>query len=127
VDEATFDRMKTQIMRDFPPSAGDDLAGMEIDFNAYLYGLEELEDANALRTDDPARLIVATATATAAASADKVATALEDVWLANLRYHYREGHVIRSGTGAVRMTAITQIAPDGFYVTAEVTVKLSAR
>jgi len=55
--------MKSAIMRAFPPSGGDDLLGMEIDFNAFLYGLDVLTDAQARRTDDPARLIEATATA----------------------------------------------------------------
>jgi hypothetical protein len=61
VDQAAFDRIKTEIMRDFSPSGGDDLLGMEIDFVAYLGGLDALNHVEARRTGDPARLIVATA------------------------------------------------------------------
>ncbi len=43
MDESAFQRMKSDMQRDFPPSNGDDLLGMEIDFVAYLGGVTELE------------------------------------------------------------------------------------
>lgn len=83
-----------------------------------------MDDAQARRTDDPERLIVATATATPGTSADNVVAALEEGWTGSLQYNYRAGHVIRKDVDSIRLSAITQIAPDGFYVTADVTVLL---
>jgi hypothetical protein len=123
VDETEFDVVRAALMRDFPPSASHDLAGMEIDFNAYLYGLDDLlSEANAKMTGDPSRLIVATATGKPIATPDAVASALEDVWLTRLRYTYKEAHIVRTDDRSVRLDAVTQIAPDGFYVTAEILV-----
>jgi hypothetical protein len=122
MERAAFDRMKAEIMRDCPPSGGDDLLGMEIDFTAYLGDLGVLDDAEARRTDDPQRLIVATGVAKPDATPEQVVAALDDVWSTKLRYSHREGHVITQEPGSVRLAAITRIAPGGFYVTAEVTV-----
>ena len=41
-DDDAFRREAVRVMRSGPPSDGDNLLGMEIDFDAYLGGLDEL-------------------------------------------------------------------------------------
>ena len=50
----------------------------------------------------------------------ELATELERIWLRDLRYSYFEAHVITIGEQRVHRDAVTQIAPDDFYVTASI-------
>ena len=62
LNRENFTERKQRIMHAGTPSGGDDLLGMEMDFHAYLYGLDEIDDdsVSARRTGEAARLISAT-------------------------------------------------------------------
>lgn len=50
----------------------------------------------------------------------EIAAELERIWLRDLRYLHWEVHMITANERAVRLDAVTQIAPNGFYVTAAI-------
>ena len=57
-------------------------------------------------------------------SADAIAGELSRVWEERLRYGYRAEHTVTSTPGYVRLRAVTQIGPDGLWVTAMVEVDI---
>ncbi|MDT5008949.1 MAG: hypothetical protein QOH57_566 [Mycobacterium sp.] len=123
MDPESFERSKAAIIRRFPASEGDDLLGMEIDFVGHLGGLAELDGTSVRRTNDPFKLIVADAIPNRDATPEQVGAALEEVWVTKLRYPHAESHVLTRGDRWVRLDAFTQISPEGFFVTAEITAR----
>jgi hypothetical protein len=135
---AAFDEQRREICRSGPPSEGDNLMGMEIDFLArlgdatYADQPHELWDTVVQRNERGDWLIEASATAKPGVTAEQVEEALSTVWMQDLRYQYREAHtllteptsVITEPT-SVTLQAVTQIGPDDFWVTAQVRVALS--
>ncbi len=107
------------------PSAGNDLLGMSMDFDVYLFESELLSDVLVASTGDPENLLDVTAIARPGVSDDQVEAELVRAWMDDLRYGFAEAHVVTREPVGVRMRAITKIAPHGFYVTATVTVSRS--
>lgn len=125
-----FEQIRGEICTSGPPSDGDDLLGMEIDFCAFLgegtYSDEEPElwrDVSVSRTEGGVWLIQAVAYG-AQSDAQEIATALPRIWMEHLRYGYREGHTIVQTENDVRLQAVTQIDPHDLWVTAQVQVLL---
>jgi hypothetical protein len=123
-DPVEFEAAKQRLMSNSYPSSGDDLLGMQVDFDMLLDRSEVLTDVQVHRGDDPTCLISGTCKAGAGVSPSQVEAELRTLWVEHLRYRYSEAHIIRRTTGHVTLDAITRIAEDGFYVTATVTVKL---
>nr|WP_062338042.1 hypothetical protein [Herbidospora sakaeratensis] len=115
-----FTAVKQQVMSASFPSSGDDLAGMAIDFDAYLWRSPLLDEVSVRRTGDPGNLIAATCRSVPGCSIADLADELRQIWSRDLRYSYFEAHVITTGERTVRLDAVTQIAPDDFYVTASI-------
>ncbi|MEV4802969.1 hypothetical protein AB0K18_23420 [Nonomuraea sp. NPDC049421] len=120
MDFAEFATAKQRVMGKAFPSAGDDLDGMAIDFDAHLWRSPLIKEVSVRRTGDTNNLITATCQTVPGCSMAELAAELERVWLRDLRYSYFEAHVITAGEQGVHLDAVTQIAPDGFYVTASI-------
>ncbi|MEU4572178.1 hypothetical protein [Nonomuraea sp. NPDC023979] len=120
MDLAEFAAVKQSVMSESFPSAGDDLGGMVMDFDAYLWQSPLINEVSVRRTGDRSSLIAATCQAVPGCSTAELAAELERVWLGDLRYSHFEAHVITADERKVRLDGVTQIAPDGFYVTASI-------
>lgn len=119
-----FAAEKQRVIRDGEPSDGHNLLGMEIDFTAYLLGLDPVEPSSveAHRTSDPACLIEASCRAVVGVSLRSAGVAVEDAWATALRYREHEAHCIVFDDDRVVLDCITQMRPGGLYVTARVTI-----
>jgi hypothetical protein len=120
--EAKFAADRTALMDGAEPSSGDNLLGMQMDFDAYLFMSEALDNVQVASTGDPENLLDVTAIARPGVGDDEIAEALVLVWTQDLRYGYAESHVITQGLEGVILRAVTKIGPKGFYVTATVSV-----
>ncbi|WP_433433105.1 hypothetical protein [Nonomuraea sp. CA-141351] len=120
MDFSEFAAVKQRVMGESFPSAGDDLDGMAIDFDAYLWRSRLIKEVSVRRTGDTNNLITATCQTVPGCSMVELAAELERVWLLDLRYSYFEAHMITAGEWGVHLDTVTQIAPDGFYVTASI-------
>jgi len=116
-EEQEFQQTKSRVMASSVPSSGDNLLGMEIDFDAYLDIDGVLDDVLLRATGDPASLLRGTARGRAGIPLDRIAAELEWVWLFELRYRYLEAHFVHAIESAVTLDFVTQIGPAGFYVT----------
>lgn len=125
MDFSEFAAVKQRVMGESFPSAGDDLDGMAIDFDAYLWHSPLIKEVSVRRTGDTNNLITATCQAVPGCSMVELAAELERVWLRDLRYSSFEAHVIAAGERGVHLDAVTQIAPGGFYVTASILAETS--
>jgi len=127
-DEATFRRDALAMITSGPPSAGDDLLGMEIDFVAYLSGLDEIEpdSVEVSRTSHPESLIRASCSAAAGTDLSVAAEAVQTAWTDQLRYQYRESHHLRLTPEGAELAFATQIGPEALYVTGFVIVSPAA-
>lgn len=123
-DEAAFRRTALEIMKSGPPSGGDDLLGMEIDFDAYLGELDEIEpdSVSVAHTQHPESLIRASCRAASGVSLSAAAHAVQVAWNDKLRYDFKEAHYLRLSEGEAELRLVTQIDPHAFFVTASVTV-----
>lgn len=112
------------IMRDGTPSSGDDLLGMEIDFDVRLGDLPAVDsDSLTVRTTGHAeRLVDATCRAADGFTLDAAIEAISRVWLDDLRYPYLEAHYWSSEPALARMRFIAQMGPQRVYVTGDVAV-----
>ena len=126
-----FERLRQETCASGRASDGDDLLGMEIDFDAYLAGgvfpgapAALWQDMAVHRHDGALWLITGRATGRRD-DAGAIGAELARIWQEDLRYHYRAGHTIETGPGRVTLRAVTQIAPAGFWVTATVQVDLA--
>jgi hypothetical protein len=122
VHASEFNAMKRDLMMRFPASSGDDLLGMEMDFEIGLGRVEGLHDLQVRRTEDAERLIIATAEVLPGFSMKRIAAEIEDAWTNNLSYRFKAAHSVRRSSDGFKFEAVTQIDPRGFFVTAEVTV-----
>lgn len=121
MEPTLFLTTKHRLMAEAHPSTGADLDGMAMDFDAYLWQSPAIDTVDIRRTPDPACLITATCHPTPGQSAADLEDALTQVWLTRLRYPHFEAHILTTTPDHVRLDAITQIAPTGFYVTATIT------
>jgi hypothetical protein len=126
-----FEEQRRAICRSGPPSEGDDLLGMEIDFLTWLgdttnafepHGL--WDEAVVERDERDEWLIDGSARAKAGVTADQVEAALAMVWTQELRYQYREVHTLVTESTLVTLMAVTQIGAEDFWVTARVRIAL---
>jgi len=111
-----------------PPSWGDNLLGMEMDFFAYLDGAMSesppaWRDLAVHRFEDRDWLIEATARAEVT-EANEIAASLVEIWETYLRYRYLEAHTLSTSEDRVVLEAITQAGPGQLWVTARVVVDL---
>ena len=115
-------------MQSGPPSAGDNLLGMEIDFDAYLGGLEALDESSisVRRTEHPEALIAAKCVAASGFSVAEAAEAVRAAWLNSLRYNFHEAHHLAVSEDGAVLRLITQIGPSEFYVTGQVTISATS-
>ncbi|ADB35592.1 hypothetical protein Kfla_6600 [Kribbella flavida DSM 17836] len=128
-----FDEQKREICESGPPSDGDNLLGMEVDFLALLSDTtyadqphELWDDAVVQRNERGEWLIDAAATAKPGVTAAQVEAALSTAWTQHLRYQYREAHTLRTEPASVTLQAVTQMDPADLWVTARVRVNLSS-
>ena len=107
-----------------PPSGGDDLVGMEMDFFVLLGELEGVEDESVEveRTTHPECLLRASCRAARGVPVEAAAEAVRHEWLTNLRYSYFESHRLKTDGDQAVLEFVTQISPDGFFVTGRVEV-----
>jgi hypothetical protein len=119
---AKFGADRAELIGGAEPSSSYDLLGMQMDFDAYWFGSEALDNVQVISTGDPDNLLDVTATARPGIGDDEVVDELVRIWTENLRYGYAEAHVVTRGPEGVTLRAVTKIGPQGFYVTATVTV-----
>ncbi|MFI7534216.1 hypothetical protein [Streptosporangium sp. NPDC049376] len=122
-----FGAVKQRVMRESFPSAGHDLDGMMVDFDIYLRQSPLMKKVRVRGTDDPGGLVVATCRSASGRSAEEIAAELERIWHEDLKYCHFDAHTLTLGDGEVRLNGVTQISPDGFYVTAAIVVTMSRR
>jgi len=111
-----------------PPSSGDNLLGMEMDFHAFLHGADfdarpVWRDVDVHRFEDRDWLIEATAKGDAAQAAT-IGTRLVEIWESRLRYGHLEAHTVSTSDEAVTLEAITQSGHGQMWVTARIVVLL---
>jgi hypothetical protein len=121
-DVARFEADRAALIDGSEPSAGDDLLGMQMDFDAYWFMSEVLEDVVVSSTGAAENLLDVRANARPGVSDDEIESDLVRVWTEKLRYGFAEAHVVTRTPEAVVLRAVTKIGPDGFYVTGTVTV-----
>ncbi|WP_344318356.1 hypothetical protein [Acrocarpospora pleiomorpha] len=107
-------------MGESSPSDGHDLDGMAIDFDVYLWHSPMITEVAVHLTGDTDSLIMTTCRTAPGYPTLEIAAELERIWLRDLRYRHLEVHMITANRRAVRLDAVTQIAPDDFYVTAAI-------
>jgi hypothetical protein len=133
-DREDFAKAMDAVLASGTRSTGDNLLGMEIDFCAYLGdppsagagddGPGLWEDMTISRSEGAEWLITGRAHGRLA-NADAIAAQLSRIWDQALRYPYREAHIVSRTSNEVRLQAVTQLAPGGLWVTADVHVDLT--
>lgn len=116
------------VRADGPPSSGDNLLGIEMDFHAFLHGADSearpvWRDLAVRRLEDHDWLIEATARGDAAQAAT-IGARLVEIWESSLRYGHLEAHTLTTSPDRVVLEAITQSGPGQMWVTARVIVTL---
>ncbi|MGH8866637.1 MAG: hypothetical protein ACRDYU_01425 [Actinomycetes bacterium] len=119
-----FLTVKREVMASGRPSDGEDLRGMQADFDVWLHDSDRLNLVEVRTTDDPACLLSAICLNAPGAGADEVEYELVRIWTERLCYQYRESHRTTTSSEAVELDAVTQLAPAGLWVTGRVTVRL---
>ncbi|MEV4248756.1 hypothetical protein AB0J63_35740 [Streptosporangium canum] len=125
MESSEFLAAKRRLMREASPSSGDDLDGMSMDFDAYLWHSPVVREVKVRHTGDTNSLIVATCVPVGGRSEAEIGAGLEQVWLQDLRYRYFEAHMVTLAEGRVQLDVITQIALNDFYVTATIVAETS--
>lgn len=113
------------MMRNGSPSAGDNLLGMEIDFDIRLGDLVAL-DPDSVHVDSTPhaeQLINARCKTADGFTLDVAIEAIDREWEDNLRYAFAASHVWSVEGDLARMRFATQMQPAGLYVTGEVLVE----
>jgi hypothetical protein len=103
-----------------PPADGDNLSGMVIDFDHYLWRCPSIEEVIVTSSGDPSCQLTARCRAAAGASLERVAADIEQVWLSDLRYGYWEAHLLRTTAVSVELDVVTRISAGGYYITGRV-------
>lgn len=131
VDPEEFETIRAEICASGPASDGDNLFGMEIDACAFLGDPAYADDEPGLWQDMTVRsardgqwLIVGEANGRML-DGSAIADALSRIWSDQLRYRFRSAHTVVSTPRAINLRAVTQIAPGGFWVAADVRVSLT--
>lgn len=119
----TFETVRREIMESGEPSSGNDLLGMQMDFDILLSGCPGLARVDVTMTGRPDALLEACCVAHRDTSADAIEQQLVHTWLNDLRYSYREAHQVHRRNHTVQLDFVTQIGDRGLYVTGEITVR----
>jgi hypothetical protein len=119
----TFETARRQIMESGEPSSGDDLLGMQMDFDVYLFECPGLATVKVTKTGSPDALLEARCVAHRGASADAIEEQIVHAWREDLCYGYREAHQVRRRNDTVQLDFVTQICDRGLYVTGAITVR----
>ena len=125
-----FEVARLEICASGPPSDGDNLLGMEMDFCAYLgdpaFANEDpgLWAGMSVWRAEGTDWLVRGAARSKRSLASEISTFLAGVWTENLRYEHREEHVVTMTPDEVSLRAVTQAAPSGLWVTALVQIEL---
>jgi hypothetical protein len=119
-----FRAVSIRIVNDGTPSAGHDLVGIEIHFDALLGALDEVDDQSVRvhRTEHAERLIHATCRTAPGVPLGRAAEAVRVLWLSNLRFSYFEAHHVQVADDEATLDFITQIGPHRLYVTGQVRI-----
>ncbi|MGC1215463.1 MAG: hypothetical protein WA890_29930 [Micromonospora sp.] len=115
--EELFDEAKRQMMTAGSPSAGDNLDGMSIDFDAYLSMAELFEQITVHQTGDPDCLLIASCTVKPGRTPTGVGEALVHIWQDKLRYHHRAAHRLRQDDLGVHLDVVTLSDDGDIFVT----------
>jgi hypothetical protein len=127
VPSETFDDVVARVARDGEPSSGDNLLGMQMDFDAYLSMLEAIDGGSISveRTDRPDRLLRVSCRAADKVSLAVAAQFVVDTWKSRLRYAYLEQHQLVEAEGVAVLDFVTQMGPGRLYVTGRVEIHAS--
>jgi hypothetical protein len=98
---------------------------MEMDFFVLLGHLDGLlgDSVEVQRTEQPECLLRVVCRAAPGVSLDAAAEAVRGLWLTSLRYSHFEAHRLSSTEDSKLLEFVTQIAPNGFFVTGRVEVQ----
>ncbi|RAO38309.1 hypothetical protein ONO23_01060 [Micromonospora noduli] len=108
-----------------PPADPDNLSGMAIDFDHYLWRCRSIRQVTVSSSADPARQLTAHCLAEQAASPHQVAAELEEVWLRDLRYQHWEAHLLQITPTSVGLHVATMNSQGGYYITASIITRWS--
>jgi hypothetical protein len=124
-DDVEFRQAVVRAMQSGPPSQGDNLLGMEIDFEVYLEDLTEIEESSisVARTNNHESLIVTACTAAAGVSLRTAAQAVRRASLGPLRYEFHEAHGLTVSNDQAVLRFVTQMGPGELFVTGQVTIR----
>jgi hypothetical protein len=126
-DRARFAGDKQLVMSSSVPSGGENLLGMQIDFDAYLEEAAIFDgDISVRSTEDALCLLRVEGRAKPGLPPDVVAAKVEWAWLEHLRYRFFESHTVRLSGSTVILEFVTQIGASDFYVTGKIEVATSA-
>lgn len=127
---AAFEQLRQEVCASGPPSDGDDLLGMELDFCAYLADHADADKDPGLWRDmvvyrqEGARWLITGRAEGRRQDAEAIGAELARIWCERLSYQSREGHTVDTAPDLVTLRAVTQIAENGLWVTALVRVGL---
>jgi hypothetical protein len=124
-----FEQLRREICASGQASGGDNLLGMELDFDAYLDHADAGEDPGlwqgmVVQRHPGARWLITGQATGRREDADAIGAELARIWEEYLRYQDRTGHAIETARDRVTLRAVTQAAPGGLWVTAMVRVDL---
>ena len=105
-----------------PPADPDNLSGMAIDFDHYLWRCPSIQQVAVSTSSEPGRQLTARCLADPAASPQRVAAEIKQAWLRDLRYSYWETHSLRSTPTSVELDVATMIGEGGYYITGSIIV-----
>ena len=126
VSPEEFERAFEQTLDSVRPSSGDDLLGMQIDFDAYLEDSDLLIDVYVRSTNNPKELIQAHCKrANSSIRIEALEAEIERIWSEQLRYRHYERHTLSRGEDEVRLNGLTVIDKRVFFVSASIVVALS--
>jgi hypothetical protein len=126
-----FEQLRREICASGPASGVDNLAGMEIDFGAFLgdhvYTDEDpgLWRNMVVQSHEGTQWLITGRAKGRREDAGAIGAELARIWEKYLRYQHRAGHTIETAPDRVTLRAVTQMAPGGLWVTAAVRVDLA--
>lgn len=119
-----FEILKREIVSSSFPSSGDNLTGMQVDFEYYLAASRLLRNVFVQSIGmEPGTLHAVADFSGSLEEVGELGNELRSIWLSQLRYGYLEAHEIISESNYTTLRFITQIDADGFYVTGRIRVR----